>query len=138
MIAYLLDSTVWIDLLRTNSRSIRKKLVSHSADVVGLSIITACELQFGVELRALRHPHLRTRDEQLLSSILAPFQIFPLEADVIQTYGRLRATLHDAGTSIGALDMIIAAHAVKLGAVLVSSNRKEFERVPGLRVEDWR
>jgi len=59
---YLLDSTVWIDLLRTNSPSIRRKLSAHGKSVIGLSIITACELQYGLERTAARHPHLRARN----------------------------------------------------------------------------
>lgn len=56
---YLLDTTVWIDLLRTNSYAIRRQLSAHSKSVIGLSIITACELQYGLERRAAKHPHLR-------------------------------------------------------------------------------
>ena len=52
---YLLDTTVWIDLLRTNSPSIRRKLSAHSKSAIGLSIITACELQYGLERRAVNH-----------------------------------------------------------------------------------
>jgi predicted nucleic acid-binding protein len=73
---YLLDATVWIDLLRTNSPSIRRKLSAHSKSVIGLSIITACELQYGLERRAAKHPHLRAKEQHLLSAILAPFDVF--------------------------------------------------------------
>lgn len=135
---YLLDTTVWIDLLRTNSQAIRRKLVAHSKSVVGLSVVTLCELQYGLDLRSLRHPHLREREQDFLSSIIAPFDVFPLSVDVVETYGKLRAGLEKAGASIGALDMLIAAQAVALGATLVTSNQREFKRVPGIRVEDWR
>lgn len=135
---YLLDTTVWVDLLRTNAPGIRRKLVAHSKSTIGLSIITMCELQYGIEIRAARHPHLRPREEQLLAMILAPFDVFPLDHTVVAAYGKLRAALAQSGGPIGALDTFIAAQAVSLGAVLVTSNRKEFQRVPGLRVEDWR
>ena len=135
---YLLDTTVWIDLLRTNSQSIRGKLSEHSKNVIGLSIITVCELQYGLERRAARHPHLRAREQHLLSAILAPFDIFLLDHRVVDVYGKLRAALENSGTGIGALDTFIAAQALSLGATLVTSNGKEFMRVPGLRVEDWR
>ena len=135
---YLLDTTTWIDLLRTNSEAIRRKLVAHTKSVVGLSVVTLCELQYGIELRSLRHPHLRDREQHLLSSMIAPFELFPLTSDVVENYGRARAGLQSSGESIGALDLLIAAQALSLGAILVSSNQKEFRRVPGLRVEDWR
>lgn len=135
---YLLDTTVWIDLLRTNSRSIRRKLSAHSRSTIGLSIITLCELQYGLEKRATQYPHLRAREQQLLSAMLAPFDVFLLGHDVVEIYGRVRASLENSGTAIGALDTFIAAQALSLGATLVTSNGKEFQRVKGLQVEDWR
>lgn len=135
---YLLDTSVWIDLLRTNSPAIRRKLASHSKHVVGLSVVTLCELQFGVELHASRHPHLRAREQQLLTTIVAPFQLFPLTVDVVHSYGKIRSHLQISGTPIGPFDTLIAAQAISLGAILVTSNLQEFRRVPSLRVEDWR
>jgi tRNA(fMet)-specific endonuclease VapC len=135
---YLLDTTVWIDLLRTNSASIRRKLSAHSKSVIGLSIITACELQYGLERRAVRHPHLRARERHLLSAILASFEVFPVDHRVVDVYGSMRAALEDSGAGIGALDTFIAAQALSLGATLVTSNGREFARVPGLQLEDWR
>ena len=135
---YLLDTPVWVDLLRTNALGIRQKLVAHSKSTIGLSIITMCELQYGIEIRAARHPHLRAREEHLLAMMLAPFDVFPLDHTVAVAYGKVRAALAQSGRPICALDTFIAAQAASLGAVLVTSNRKEFQRVPGLRVEDWR
>jgi tRNA(fMet)-specific endonuclease VapC len=135
---YLLNTTFWIDLLRTNSRSIRHKLLAHSRSTIGLSIITVCELQYGLEKRAMQHPHLSEREQELLSAILAPFEVFPLNDSVVETYGKLRAALESSGAMIGALDTFIAAQALSLGATLVTSNGKEFRRVQGLQVEDWR
>jgi len=137
---YLLDTTVWIDLLRTNSPSIRRKLTGHNKSVIGLSIITACELRYGLERRAARHPHphLHVQEQHLLAAILAPFEVFPVDHAVVEIYGRVRTVLENAGTPIGALDTFIAAQALSLGATLVTSNSKEFARVPGLQIEDWR
>ena len=135
---YLLDTTVWIDLLRTNSPSIRRKLSAHSKSVIGLSIITACELQYGLERRAAKHPHLRAKEQHLLSAILAPFDVFSIDNAVVEIYGRVRTVLENSGTTIGALDTFIAAQALTLGATLVTSNTKEFAWVPGLQIEDWR
>jgi tRNA(fMet)-specific endonuclease VapC len=133
---YLLDTTVWIDLLRTNSPAIRRKLISHRKSSIGLSIITLCELQYGIEYRGARQPELRARHEQLLTEMIAPFDVFPLDHRAVETYGKVRLTL--AKSPIGALDTFIAAQALSLGAILVTSNCREFQRVPGLTVEDWR
>jgi tRNA(fMet)-specific endonuclease VapC len=135
---YLLDTTVWIDLLRTNSPSIRRKLSAHSRSVIGLSIITVCELQYGLERRAAKHPNLRTKEQHLLAAILAPFDVIPLDHAVVEIYARVRTVLENSGTAIGALDTFIASQALSLGATLVTSNTKEFARVPGLQIADWR
>jgi len=133
---YLLDTTVWIDLLRTNSPAIRHKLIAHSKSKIGLSIITLCELQYGIERHAAHQLHLRARHEHLLSEMVAPFDVLPLDYRVVDTYGKVRVAV--AKSPIGALDTFIAAQALSLGATLVTSNSKEFRRVPGLAVEDWR
>jgi tRNA(fMet)-specific endonuclease VapC len=135
---YLLDTTVWIDLLRTNSHVIRRQLSAHSKSVIGLSIITACELQYGLERRAAKHTHLGVQEQNLLSAILAPFDVFPVDHAVVEIYGKVRAALENRGAAIGALDTFIAAQALSLGATLVTSDPKEFVRVPGLQIEDWR
>ena len=135
---YLLDTSVVVDLLRTNSSVIRKRLIDRSNNAVGLSVITLCELQFGLELRANKYPHLRESEQQKLSTIVDPFQCFPLTKDVIHSYGRIRSQLQVSGTAIGPLDTLIAAQAASMNAILVTSNVQEFRRVPKLRLEDWR
>ena len=74
----------------------------------------------------------------MLSAILAPFDVFPIDHTVAEIYGRVRTVLENAGTAIGSLDTFIAAQSLGLGATLVTSNTKEFARVPGLQIEDWR
>jgi len=135
---YLLDTTVWIDLLRTNSKSIRRKLSAHSNSWIGVSIITVCELQYGLERRAAKHPQLSGHEQHLLAAILAPFEVVPLDDRVVGIYAKIRVGLESTGTAIGALDTFIAAQALSLRATLVTSNTKEFARVPGLQIEDWR
>jgi tRNA(fMet)-specific endonuclease VapC len=109
--------------------------MAHSKSTIGLSIITLCELQYGIEHQAARQPHLRARHEHLLSEMVAPFDVIPLDHRVLETYGKVRLAL--AKSPIGGLDTFIAAQALSLGATLVTSNRKEFQRVPGLVVENW-
>ena len=135
---YLLDTTVWVDLLRTNSPAIRKKLMAHGKSRIGLSIVTLCELQYGIERHAILHPHLLARTQELLSAMIAPFDVVSLDVTVVRIYGRLRAILQSRGTLVGPLDTFIAAQALNLGATLVTSNTKEFSQVPDLLIEDWR
>lgn len=134
---FLLDTTVLVDLIRTRSPRIKQNLRAHSGSTIGISVITACELHYGIERAAERHPALRMEHEALMAQLLAPLEIFALDTAVTVSYGRVRHALPRAGNAIGPLDMVIAAHALTLRATLVTSNVKEFQRVPGLQVKDW-
>jgi tRNA(fMet)-specific endonuclease VapC len=97
-----------------------------------LSSITLAELQYGAE-KGARPLHQR----QTLEKFLIPFTILDFNYDATVVYGSIRVHLEAAGTPIGALDMLIAAHAVSRNLVLLTRNLKEFKRVPGLKAEDW-
>ena len=64
-------------------------------------------------------------------------RVLPFDEAIAQSAGEIRATLKAAGKPIGSYDLLIAAHAVRLGATLVTANTREFSRVPGLKLEDW-
>lgn len=68
---------------------------------------------------------------------VAPLEIKAYQPQVAQVYGRIRAHLRRAGRPIGPLDLLIAAHALYLGSVLVTNNVDEFARVPHLNIENW-
>jgi tRNA(fMet)-specific endonuclease VapC len=93
--------------------------------------VVACELRLG----ALRKGSavLSGRVEQLLDSLV----VLPLDEPADQHYAEIRAALERAGTPIGSHDLFIAAHARSRDMTLVTHNLREFQRVPGLRVEDW-
>jgi len=102
-------------------------------DIVGISAITVSELEFGAynsgdyesEIMAVR-------------KILAPFELFPFDGTVCPPqYGRVRHELEQAGRTIGAMDLLIAAHALALTATLVTNNLGHFSRVSGLSVTRW-
>ena len=104
-----------------------------NGDGVGLSAITVSELEFGAynsddydtEIAAVR-------------MLLAPFEILDYDgATCPPHYGRVRHELEQAGQAIGAMDLLIAAHALALAATLVTNNLTHFQRVPGLSVVRW-
>jgi len=95
------------------------------------SIIVAAELRFGAAKRASERLTLQ------LERILAAIEILPFEPPADAAYAQLRAKLEAAGTPIGGNDLLIAAHALVSGCVVVTVNEREFGRVSGLGVENW-
>ena len=69
--------------------------------------------------------------------MVARLEILPLNEQAANHFGQIRAELYQLGQPIGPYDMMIAGHARALGLVLITNNAKEFERVPGLRIENW-
>jgi len=98
---------------------------------IGVCSVVAAELAYGVAKSG------STRNRQALELFLAPLEILPFDEPALWAYGDLRAALESKGTPIGALDTMIAAHALSQNSTLVTNNMGEFARVPGLRVENW-
>lgn len=129
---YLLDTNICIYLIKKHPAKVLERLTSCSPDEVALSTVTVSELAYGVsKSRAHR------QNAEALQMFLAPFQVLSYSPEAAFVYGDIRAELERKGTPIGAMDLLIAAHAKALGATLVSNNLREFRRVPGLETENW-
>ena len=128
---YLLDTDICIYVINERPKAVLERFSKHPIGDLGVSSITAAELAFGVVKSA------SPRNQAALEAFLLPLQIASYELDAAMTYGRIRADLQRRGAAIGPLDMLIAAHALSLDAVLVTNNLKEFRRVSGLRCESW-
>ena len=100
---------------------------------VAISSITFAELQHGVCKSS--NPE---KNHAAVLDFCAALEILPFDGQAGECYGQIRATLEQAGRPIGPLDTLIAAHAISTGCTLITSNEKEFQRVPGLTVENWR
>jgi len=133
LIRFLLDTNVCIDLLRGDSEEILKHLRRHDLGEIGISAITFGELQHGIH-KSSDPP----RNMQAVAEFCAAFEIQPFDDLAAETYGQIRAELERLGTPIGPLDTLIAASALSLGCILVTNNEREFGRVNGLVVENWR
>lgn len=134
MPAYLLDSNTLSDIFRNpNGRTaLRHQAVTDDPEnEIFVSIITACELRYGVAKKGSMR--LAERIDQLLAGV----KVVPLETGADHAYAELRADLERRGELIGPNDMLIAAHALALKTVLVTDNIREFKRVAGLQVENW-
>ncbi|MEK7271192.1 MAG: type II toxin-antitoxin system VapC family toxin [Planctomycetota bacterium] len=129
---YLLDTNICIYLINRRPASIRERFERVAVGDIAISAVTASELRYGAEKSARREQNL-----QALGKFLLPLPVLPYDAAAVEHYGRIRARLERAGTPIGGMDLMIAAHALALGAVLVTHNVSEFRRVPDLSVEDW-
>ena len=129
---WLLDTNICIYLIKKRPQRLLARLRGTDIDRVSVSAITVAELQYGVAKSA--------RPEQnalALGALLAPLRVEPFDDTAATVYGAVRAGLERAGTPIGSLDLLIAAHALALDRALVTNNAREFERVAGLRVENW-
>ena len=129
---YLLDTNVCVELIRHKSPHLLRRLSQHAISEVGVSSITAAELQFGVHRSS--QP---ARNQLALEQFLIPLAILDFDFESAGVYGPFRAHLEAQGTPIGSLDMLIAAQALSHELVLVTNNTREFARVAGLVVEDW-
>lgn len=129
--AWMLDTNTLSNLIRNPRGAIVQRLSSAEPAAVCTSIVVACELRCGAARKG--SDVLTKRVEQLLGSLT----VLPLDEPADQHYVDIRASLERAGTPIGNHDLFIAAHARSRGLTLVTRNTREFERVPGLRVEDW-
>lgn len=127
----MLDTNIVSDLARNPSGVVVDHIVKVGADTICVSIITAAELRYGCARKG------SARLTAQIDAILGGLQILALDVPTDIFYGQIRKDLETAGTPIGPNDLLIAAHAQAIGAVLVTANTREFFRVSGLRVENW-
>ena len=130
---YLLDTNVCVDYLNGRFPKVVKRIQASSPQDLCLSSIAVAELRYGAE----KSTH-KQRNHERLDLFLGEVQCVDFDARAALVYGRLRTSLERRGAVIGPYDLQIAAHAVALGVALVSDNVREFRRVSGLRVENWR
>ena len=129
---YLLDTNICIFVIRQKSATVLTRFSQYAADELGISSVTLAELRYGAD-----KSERPAQNHAALDGFLVPMQIGQFDSRAADCYGSIRAELERQGKPIGPLDMLIAAHAVSLSIPLVTSNRAEFARVPGLQVEDW-
>ena len=129
---YMLDTNICIYIIKNNPISVRQKFEQISASNLVLSMVTLAELRYGAEKSQAKEKAIKAI-EQLSRHI----QIAELDEVVAEHYADIRAQLERQGKPIGNNDLWLAAHARAKNWVLVSNNTREFERVVGLRLENW-
>jgi tRNA(fMet)-specific endonuclease VapC len=128
---YLLDTNVLSALVRAPQGAVAAHIARVGEINVCTSIVVAAELRYGAAKRG------SARLTQQLDAILAAMEIVPFESPMDRHYANLRNVLELRGRPIGGNDLIIAAQALALEAVLVTDNLREFEQVPDLKLENW-
>jgi tRNA(fMet)-specific endonuclease VapC len=131
MILYLLDTNAVSAALKGNA-ALDRRLQDLPAAQWCISAVTRAELRFGVALR----PEA-TRLTHVVDAFLSIARTVAWDSGAADAHGQLRATLTAKGRRIGDFDEMIAAHALALGATLITDNVRHFSRVSGLKIENW-
>ena len=131
VLKYLLDTNIVIYVIKKRPLIARERFTRHQGQI-GISSVTLMELIYGAENST--QPERNLRD---IEGLCARLDVLPYDAAPATHTGQIRAELRRRGTPIGPYDQMIAGHARALGLILVSNNLREFERIPGLRLENW-
>ncbi len=129
---YMLDTNICIYVIKEKPESVIRKFLKNNPEEMCISSITYAELLYGVEKsKAIQ------KNRIALSLFLSPIKILEFNDYAAQEYGQIRADLEQKGMPIGSMDMLIAGHAKAEDLILVTNNTKEFQRVAGLKLENW-
>jgi tRNA(fMet)-specific endonuclease VapC len=128
----LLDTNICIYIIKQKPATVLQRFLEYQIGDIGISSITLSELRYGVAKSAHRDKNAKALDEFII-----PLEVVSYDEAAAHVYGDIRASLEKAGTLIGSMDMLIAAHAVSLGIPLVTNNTREFLRISSLNLIDW-
>lgn len=128
---YLLDTNICIYIINARPPQVLDRFRQEKLGIIALSSVSAAELAYGVIKSG------SARNQQALELFLSPLEILPFDEKAIWKYALVRSGLEQTGQPIGALDAMIAAHALSIDAILVTNNTREFSRVQGLRIDNW-
>ena len=129
---YMLDTNICIYAIKNKPKEVIERLEEHEPGEICISSVTYAELIHGVEKSKAVN-----KNRIALTLLLADIEILSFDANAAESYGEIRAELERKGTPIEPLDMMIAGHAKSLNYTVVTNNTKEFERIKGLRLENW-
>lgn len=131
---FMLDTDTCIFLMRGDSPAMAAKVQSVPLQQQVMSAVTFAELSYGVQASAAAK---RKQNQSVLDSLVLHLAVLDWPQDAAKHYAEIRADLKKRGAQLGAADLMIAAHARAMGAIVVTNNVNDFERVKGLAVENW-
>jgi tRNA(fMet)-specific endonuclease VapC len=131
MLRYMLDTNICIYVIKNRPQGLRERFNSL-AEQLCISAVTLAEMIYGAEKSERPVENLA-----VVEHFAARLEVLPFAERAAAHYGQLRAELERQGTPIGGYDLMIGGHARSEGLVLVTNNRREFQRIKGLRIENW-
>ncbi len=129
---YLLDTNICIYIIKKKPLKVLEKFKTFPLGSIGISTITLAELQYGIQKSSNPDKNLIA-----LNQFIIPLEIVDFDYNATLDHGIVRSDLEKKGIPIGPLDTLIGAHARSLGLTLVTNNEKEFQRIEGLKIENW-
>lgn len=129
---YMLDTNMCIYIIKKKPLKVFETLSKLDIGDVGISAITLAELEYGVQ-----KSQQRERNKIALTLFLVPIEILPFSGNAAVIFGEIGAELEKKGRIIGAYDLLIGAHALSENLTLVTNNINEFNRIPGISLENW-
>lgn len=129
---YLLDTNICIYIIKKKPSAVIERLLKNKIGDIAISVITLCELEYGVGKSSKR-----VLNKLALTEFLYPLNILNYDDNAAICYGKIRADLEQKGQIIGPMDLLIASHALSSGLILVTNNEKEFKRIEKLKIESW-
>jgi tRNA(fMet)-specific endonuclease VapC len=128
----MLDTNTCIYIIKEKPAYVLERFKKAHISDIGISSITLSELVYGAAKSSKPE-----QNHLALAQFVAPLEVLAYDHSASQYCGSIRNHLEKQGTPIGALDMLIAAHALSAGCILVTNNKREFQRVPGIKIENW-
>jgi len=129
---YMLDTDMCSYIIKEHPESVRQRFQTLAMEQLCVSVVTYAELIYGVERSSSRRIN-----RPIIEDFVRHLDVMNWDTEAADQYGVIRAELEAAGTPIGAMDMMIAAHAKSIKAVLVTNNQKHFTKVKGLKIDNW-
>ena len=132
MVKFLLDTDTCIYIIKKRPEWLFSRFQSFRPGEIGISTITLAELRFGIA-----KSQFPEKNNFALETTLRPIEVLPFDENAAFVYGEIRSILEKAGTPIGSMDCLIAAHSLSIDATIVTNNEREFCRVPSLKIQNW-
>lgn len=128
----MLDTNICIYIIKKRPSTVLKRFQSINNEQICISVITYAELQYGVDKSSAVE-----KNQLIIDDFISRLSVIKLDEKAAQSYGKIRSILEKKGTTIGLMDLMIAAHCLSLDYTLITNNIKEFERIPYLKYENW-